>query len=160
MSQQSHDLQAIETWAASLLANLSSTKRRQIAHQIAKELSKSQQDRIKAQLQPDGTPFTPRKQRKNLKGKQGRIKRQKAAMFNKIRLAKYLKAEATANEASVGFNGRVAEIARVHQYGLTDKVSEKQSAEVKYPVRELLGLIGNDIENLKIQVLKLSIKDH
>ncbi len=153
MSDQSHDLQAIETWAASLLAKLSSTKRRQIAHQIAKELRKSQQDRIKAQLQPDGTPFTPRKQRKNLKGKQGRIKRQRAAMFNKIRLAKYLKAEATANEARVGFNGRVAEIARVHQYGLTDKVSEKQNVEVKYPVRELLGIKPDDLEQIKGAIL-------
>ncbi len=72
MSEQSHQLNAIETWAATLLANLSGTKRRHIANQIAKELRKSQQERIKAQLQPDGTPFTPRKQRKNLKGKQGR----------------------------------------------------------------------------------------
>lgn len=151
------ELQGIETWAASLLSNLSSTKRRQIASQIAKELRKSQQDRIKAQLQPDGTPFTPRKQRKNLKGKQGRIKRQRAAMFNKIRLAKYLKAEATANEASVGFNGRVAEIARVHQYGLMDKVSEKQSATVKYPVRELLRLNDKEIESIKTTILRSTL---
>ncbi len=64
-------------------------------------------------------------------------------MFNKIRLAKYFKTAANANEASVGFDGRVAEIARVHQYGLTDKVGEKRGVVVKHPVRELLGLAAD-----------------
>ncbi|AMO93633.1 phage virion morphogenesis family protein [Collimonas fungivorans] len=63
--------------------------------------------------------------RRNLRGKKGRITRQKAAIFEKIRMQKNLKTEQDENQLSVGFFGRVARIVRVHQEGLKDKVSKK-----------------------------------
>ena len=61
---------------------------------MAIDLRRSQTQRIKAQQGPDGAAYPPQKRRKELKGKKGRIKRQKGAMFAKIRPAKHLKVKA------------------------------------------------------------------
>ncbi len=64
--------------------------------------------------------------------------RQKA-MFRKLRNGRNLRAGATDLEAWIGFSGRAAEIARVHQEGLRDKPALKGRA-VRYAERGLLGL--------------------
>ncbi|MFZ6772318.1 phage virion morphogenesis protein [Undibacterium sp. SXout7W] len=132
------DLTQLESWAGALLAKLDPAARRKLTLQLAQELRRNQQQRVKAQQNPDGTPYAPRKQRKNLRGKQGRIKKQKASMFNKLRTNTHLKAKADGNGLEVGFYGRVARIARVHQYGLRDKISAG-GGEVLYDRRELIG---------------------
>ncbi|WP_080207495.1 phage virion morphogenesis protein, partial [Salmonella enterica] len=70
------------------------------------------------------------------RSKKGRIKRQ---MFAKLRTTKYLKTAASADSASVQFDGKVQRIARVHHYGLRDRVSRK-GPEVRYAERHLLGI--------------------
>lgn len=64
-------------------------------------------------------------------------------MFAKLRTAKYLKTNATADAAVVAFTGRAARIARVHQYGLTDRVTPN-GPRVRYARRELLGFSEED----------------
>ena len=59
-------------------------------------------------------------------------------MFAKLRTTKYLKTAASADSASVQFEGKVQRIARVHHYGLRDRVSSK-GPEVRYAERKLLG---------------------
>ncbi|SDA21565.1 phage virion morphogenesis protein [Sphingomonas sp. NFR15] len=84
-------------------------------------------------------PVTPEEQNKGA-GKfrrQGRI-RQKA-MFRKLRNGRNLRADATDREAWIGFTGRAAEIARVHQDGLSDRPAAK-AKPVRYARRVLLGL--------------------
>ncbi|WP_442783294.1 phage virion morphogenesis protein [Collimonas fungivorans] len=137
------DLHALEAWAGALLAQLQPGQRRSITRKIAQDLRRSQVQRIANQQAPDGAPYAKRKNRKNLRGKKGRIKRQKAAMFEKIRTQKNLKIEQDENQLSVGFFGRVARIARVHQEGLTDKVS-KIGPTYHYPARPLLGFSATD----------------
>ncbi|PFH10997.1 phage virion morphogenesis protein [Collimonas sp. PA-H2] len=137
------DLHALEAWAGTLLAQIQPGQRRVVTRRIAQDLRRSQAQRIASQQAPDGTPYAARKQRKNLRGKKGRIKRQKAAMFEKIRTLKNLKIEQDENQLSVGFFGRVARIARVHQEGLTDKVAKKGPA-YRYPARPLLGFSATD----------------
>lgn len=76
-------------------------------------------------------------------------------MFTKIRSAKYLKQKHNASTVSVGFFGNVARIARVHQYGLRDRVAQN-GPEVQYEKRELLGFTEQDkamIEQLLIEHL-------
>lgn len=68
--------------------------------------------------------------------RKGSIRR--AAMFRKLRNGRNLRAGATDREAWVGFSGRAAEIARVHQEGLQDKPAAK-ARPVRYARRELLG---------------------
>jgi phage virion morphogenesis protein len=135
------DLEALEDWAAGLLGQLQPAARNQLARSIGQALRRSQQQRIIAQRNPDGSKYAPRKQR-NLRGKQGRIKRQ-VKMFKKLRTASFLKVQGDSNEISVGFTGRVARIARVHQYGLTDRAG-RGAPEMNYEQREILGLTVTD----------------
>lgn len=149
------DLQALDDWLAPLLANLTPTKRRQLARQLARDLRRSQAQRIAAQLNVDGSRYEARKatlrdRKATLRDRKGRIR---GAMFAKIRQATHLKAQATADEASVGFSGRVARIASVHQLGLRDRV-RPDGPEVTYPRRQLLGFSPTEREHLREQILK------
>ncbi|NWC43581.1 phage virion morphogenesis protein [Pseudomonas tolaasii] len=143
-------LEALETWAAGLLEQLQPAARNQLARSIGQELRRSQQKRVQTQLNPDGSKFAPRKKR-DLRGKQGRIQR-KVEMFKKLRTASYMKARGDSNAVTVGFTGRIARIARVHQYGLKDR-AEKSAPEVRYEQREVLGFTGADIELIRDQLL-------
>ncbi|ENE4179320.1 phage virion morphogenesis protein [Enterobacter kobei] len=118
----------------SLIAALSPAARRKLAGEIAKELRKSQQQRIKQQKKPDGSPYQARK-RQPLRAKTGRIKR---AMFQKLRTSRYMKATGRENSAVVEFTGKVQRIAQVHQYGLKDRPNP-HSRDVQYAARQLLG---------------------
>lgn len=75
-------------------------------------------------------------------------------MFNKIRLTSNLKAQATPDEASVGFAGRVARIASVHQFGLRDLV-KPGGPEYTYPKRELIGFTESDVARIREMVLNV-----
>lgn len=73
-------------------------------------------------------------------------------MFRRLRTARFLKARATSEGASVGFTGVAARIARVHQYGLRDRVNDS-GAMASYPRRELLGLSKTDRMMIARQVI-------
>lgn len=126
-----------------LIAALSPAARRKLAGEIAKELRKSQQQRIKLQKAPDGSPYQARK-RQPLRAKTGRIKR---AMFQKLRTSRYMKATGRENSAVVEFTGKVQRIARVHQHGLKDRPN-RNSRDVQYEARPLLGFDTNDLKEV------------
>lgn len=128
-------------YADGILSQLSAQNRTKLAREMAKKLRESNRKRITSQIQPDGTAFTPRKP-KNLRGKQGKIRRK---MFSKIRTIKYLKISANANSATVSFLGNVQKIAKVHQHGLRDRVNRKTEYRIVYPKRELLGISHTDL---------------
>lgn len=151
------DLEALEDWAAGLLGQLQPAARNQLARSIGQALRRNQQQRIIAQRNPDGSKYAPRKQR-NLRGKQGRIKRQ-VQMFKKLRTASFLKVQGDSNAISVGFTGRVARIGRVHQYGLKDR-AERGAPEVKYEQREVLGFTGEDLDLIRDSLLKHLTKNN
>lgn len=134
-------LEAFDDRLAALIANLSPAARKEMARTIAKRLRAGQQQNIKRQQAPDGTPFTPRKTQP-ARSKKGRVKRE---MFKKLRTAKYMKAKAGADEAVVEFAGNVQRMARVHHYGLRDRPA-RGSKEVQYEARPLLGLTRKDLE--------------
>ncbi|EZP41413.1 phage virion morphogenesis protein [Janthinobacterium lividum] len=133
------DLHALEAWAGALLVKLQPAQRRAINHKVAIDLRRSQAQRIKVQQGPDGAAYPARKRRKEFKGKNGRIKRQKAAMFAKIRTAKHMKVKASSDQIEVGFFGWVARVARVHQFGQQEKIAQTGSL-YRYAERPLLGL--------------------
>jgi phage virion morphogenesis protein len=150
------ELSIIEKWASTLLAKLSPAARRNVMRDIARVLRRSQQARIAAQKNPDGSAYDPRKPRvkkngKSLRDKRGRLKR--TAMFAKLRTTRYLKLEADANGLAIGFDGRVARVARVHQLGETDRVAPG-GVEVKYPARALLGFSDADRDLIRDTLLK------
>ena len=135
------DLQRVDDWLKALLANLEPAARNRMMRQLAQELRRSQQQNIRLQRNPDGTAFEPR--RVTARSKKGRIKRQ---MFAKLRTTKYLKTAATADYASVQFDGKVQRIARVHHYGLRDRV-RRNGPEARYPARRLLG-VNDEVETI------------
>ncbi|SFU01454.1 phage virion morphogenesis protein [Halomonas saccharevitans] len=143
------DLQALEDWVTPMLAQLDRKARRTLARKVAQDLRRAQRERIKAQQNPDGTPYAPRKPQH--RAQQGAIRRR--TMFTKIRTAKYLKARGTAEGAEVGFVGRVAHIARVHQEGLRARV-DRDGPRVSYPERRLLGLSDADHQLIQDSVLR------
>lgn len=146
------DFKPFDDKLVGLIGALSPAGRRKLAAEIAKELRKSQQQRIKLQKAPDGTPYQARK-RQPLRAKKGRIKR---AMFQKLRTSRYMKASGRENSAVVEFTGKVQRIARIHQLGLKDRPNP-HSQDMQYPERQLLGFSLNDkklIEDICIKHLK------
>lgn len=133
------NLQKVDAWLAALLANLEPAARKRMMRELAQQLRRTQQNNIRLQRNPDGAGYEPR--RVTARTKKGRIKRQ---MFAKLRTTKYLKTAASADSASVEFAGQVQRIARVHHYGLRDRVSQK-GPEVRYTERRLLG-VNDDVE--------------
>ena len=142
------DLQRVDDWLAALLANLEPAARNRMMRQLAQELRRSQQQNIRLQRNPDGTAFEPR--RVTARSKKGRIKRK---MFAKLRTTKYLKTVSSADSASVQFVNGVQRIARVHHYGLREKINNSKK-QIKYSPRKLLG-INSDVEGLLVNLLFL-----
>jgi phage virion morphogenesis protein len=142
------ELKVVEDRLNALINNLSAPARKEMARNIAKKLRASQQDNIKRQQAPDGTPFKPRKTQPDRR-KKGRVKRE---MFAKLRTAKYMKAQADSDEAVVSFTGRVQRMARVHHYGLRDRPSLK-GKEVQYEARPLLGINNDDLKEIESLIL-------
>lgn len=147
------DLAALEDWVAPLLAKLQPAEVRALARQIATELRRSQAQRIAQQQAPDGSAYAPRKAQpaQRLREGQGAIRR--GAMFKKLRTVRHLKAQASEQQAAVGFLGRVARIARVHHEGLRDEVTPG-GPQVVYPARELLGFSQADRQRIRDAVLE------
>ncbi|HBW5656551.1 phage virion morphogenesis protein [Klebsiella pneumoniae] len=146
-----NDFKPFEDKLAGLIAALSPAGRRRMTADIAKKLRQRQQQRIKSQKAPDGSPFAPRK-RQPVRAKKGRIKRE---MFAKLRTNRFMKATGNDSAAVVEFTGKVQRITRVHQYGLSDKPTPN-SVETKYIKRQLLGFNEDDgkiVEGIMINYL-------
>jgi len=142
------ELQLVNDRLEALISSLSAPARKEMARTIAKKLRASQQQNIKRQQAPDGTPFKARKTQP-VRSKKGRIKRE---MFAKLRTAKYMKTQARPNEAVIEFAGNVQRMARVHHYGLRDRPSRK-GKEVQYDSRPLLGISERDLNMLEETIL-------
>lgn len=144
------NLHKVDEWLAALLANLEPAARQRMMRELAQELRRNQQNNIRLQRNPDGSGYEPRKV--TARTKKGRIKRQ---MFAKLRTAKYLKTAASADSASVQFASGVQRIARVHHYGLRDRVSHN-GPQVQYTQRRLIGkneALNNIIQDILLDSL-------
>lgn len=144
----SDELTALENKLSGIIATVEPPARRKLAREIGARLRKSQALRIAAQQNPDGTPFAKRSVGDLSKIRSGvfralilwRIKQRQRAMFRKIRTTKFMRVEATSDAAVLTFANSVQHMARVHQYGLRDKVEHKSCAPIaKYPARQLFG---------------------
>lgn len=141
------DLNRLTSWANGLLASISPAARRQLAGEMARTLRASQALRIRANLQPDGSPMAPRKPQPKLKKNRGRLRRK---MFFKISNPSWLKARANEHQAVVEFVGTANHLATIHQYGLKDRIKGR---EISYPARELLGITVQECDQLETTLL-------
>ncbi|MDO3616483.1 phage virion morphogenesis protein [Ralstonia pseudosolanacearum] len=136
------EFRELEAWLAGMLTRMDAPARRVLARAVAVELRRRQAARIAEQRNPDGSPYAPRKPQ--LRHRKGHIRR---AMFARLRLARYMKAEVDANTAVVTFVNKARRIAAVHHFGLRDRVN-KSGLMAQYPARELLGLDAADVETV------------
>ncbi|HID9470944.1 TPA: phage virion morphogenesis protein [Serratia liquefaciens] len=143
-----NELSPFDTRLAGLITALSPQSRKSLAVAVSKRLRASQQQNIKRQQAPDGTPYAPRKTPlRNTKRLRDR------AMFSKLRTARYMKAKGSGDEAVVEFVGRVKRMANVHHYGLRDQPTP-HSADVKYEARPLLGFSTADVKMIETAVIE------
>lgn len=143
-----NELSPFYTRLAGLITALSPQSRKSLAVAVSKRLRASQQQNIKRQQAPDGTPYAPRKTPlRNTKRLRDR------AMFSKLRTARYMKAKGSGDDAVVEFVGRVKRMANVHHYGLRDRPSP-HSAAVKYEARPLLGFSTADVKMIETAVIE------
>lgn len=142
------NLQQVDAWLAALLNQMEPAQRSRMLREVARDVRKIQQGNITAQRTPDGTAWEPK--RVTARTKKGRIRRK---MFMKLKTAKYLKAQADASQAEVSFTGQVQRIARVHHYGLRDKVNRRGTV-VKYAERPLLGVNSNVSDTVRDTLLR------
>jgi phage virion morphogenesis protein len=142
------ELHEVDAWLAALLSQLEPTARKKMLREVAHDVRRIQQANITAQRSPDGTVWEPR--RVSARSKKGRIRR---GMFAKLKTAKYLKAKTDADAAEVAFIPGVQKLARVHHYGLRDRVS-RRGPMVKYAQRQLIGLNSQDETMIKDVILR------
>ncbi|WP_251978561.1 phage virion morphogenesis protein [Salinicola avicenniae] len=205
------DLQRLESWAGPLIEKLEPGQRRKLSREIGVALRKSQQQRIRRQQNPDGTPYRSRVGQKQTRRARRRLRfiyekpghapeereilnwfatpetyfgfdqkhagelrtfkkrrvirilerdltpvidprakrnqgKASEAMFQKLRTARYLKLKANADHVAVGYEGRIAHIARIHQEGQNAPING--FLRYDYPERELLGATPDDIERV------------
>lgn len=147
------DLTAIEPWLDGIMARLEPGERLKVARRIGQMLRRRNAERIRANVQPDGSSMEPRKIARD---KRGRIRGRKGKMFPKTGLAKNIQVRADADEVEVSFKQPVAGAARVHHYGLIDRVSRNAGApRVRYPIRRLLGINDEDRDMILAEVSKM-----
>ena len=137
------EFQALNDYLAPLLTKLSDAERRKLEMSIARKVRASQKTRITRQQNPDGSAFVPRKKR--LRDKKNKIKNK---MFNLIKTSKYMQIERNADGVAIGFMNRVANIARVHQYGLRDRVD--RAARRRGADRDHLRVEGSGIHAVPV----------
>lgn len=143
-----NELSPFDAHLAGLITALSPQSRKSLAVAVSKRLRASQQQNIKRQQAPDGTPYAPRKTPlRNTKRLRDR------AMFSKLRTTRYMKAKGSGDDAVVEFVGRVQRMANVHHYGLRDRPSP-HSDPVKYEERPLLGFSPEDIKVIESVVVE------
>ena len=146
-----NELEPLISELQSLIEKASPAARRQLASQIAKQLRASQAARIKANQNPDGSPYEARKPQQFLgRKRKGRIRK---AMFGKLIRTRWLKGKGSASEATVSFIGSATRIANVHQYGLRDRVN-KHGTEATFPQRELLGLTRDEENKIETTIVE------
>jgi len=137
------ELHEVDAWLAALLSQLEPAARKKMLREVARDVRHIQQANITAQRSPHGTAWEPR--RVSARSKKGRIRR---GMFAKLKTTTYLKVKTDADAAEVAFIPGVQKLARVHHYGLRDRVS-RRGPMVKYAERPLLGVNGEVEKKLR-----------
>lgn len=132
------DLSYLPQHLAKIAQGFSPAQMSRLQRQMAIKLRREQSKRITAQQNVDGSSYAPRKPQRPKKGKQG--KKVRAKMMNTIKKAAHLRIQQRTDGFDIGYTGRMAQIASVHQYGLTSRVDARRGTTAAYPVRELIGI--------------------
>ncbi|CAN7512614.1 phage virion morphogenesis protein [Acidovorax sp. LjRoot129] len=133
---------------------MTEAERRVLARDVARYLRAGNVANMRAQQAPDGTPWEPRKPNalRQARGAVRRTVNKPLPMFQKLHTAKHLKAQGLADEAVLQFVGRADRIARVHHFGLEDRV-KPGGPTYRYPTRRLLSITADQVERIRDLVI-------
>lgn len=135
-------------WLDDFSEKLAPSQKKELMRILAQGMRLRFKSRITAQRDPDGKNFIPRK-----RDQIGNIKRQ-GAMFKSIN--KQLKTTYTAVQAEIGFSGRTAYVASVHQHGKIIRPTSK-AKPTRYAIRELVGF-GEDDQLWAMSIIENYLK--
>jgi len=142
----SNDLEKISKYADGVISALDNKSRRALAYKIAITMRRQNAMRINTQIEPSGKKFTPRTI-------YARKKQQRRKMFSKIKQRQYLKTKASSNYAQIHFAFSVAQIAKTHHLGLSEKAKTIKKT-IYYPKRELLGITAQDLNQIDMIIIQ------
>ena len=150
------DFTALEAWAEGMLRKLQPAQQRRLLVDVARRLRTANAQRMRAQQDPEGQAWEPRKPPgPALRSRREQLRQQaqqRQPMFAKLRQQKHLKARAAGAAAVVEFASRAQRIARVHHLGLRDRV-KPGGPEYDYPERPLMGFPQGYEDQLKDRIL-------
>lgn len=131
-----------QTWLKNATAALDDSERIAVTRRIATTLKSRHARRIAQNIAPDGSRHTPRKAKVGrFREKKGRHRKKTGLMFKKT--SRLLKTVYTSHRAEIGYDGKIADIMAVHQYGQTIRPSQK-ARPTTYPVRQTVGFSPED----------------
>ena len=147
MNDPDDPLLELDEFLSAVLQGFSPAARKSAARKMGMGLRKSSTDRIRRNVEPDGSQMAKRRsrldQRGQLRGKAG------AKMFRKLRYARNLKLRANADGLELSFKGGASRIAKIHHFGLRGFVGRAPDGSRvfhRYDERELLGFSDADRE--------------
>ncbi len=139
-------LAALDEWFGQMLEGLSPTQRRRAAMKLGQALRKSNLDRIRRNVEPDGGPMEKRKARLD---QRGRVRRQSGGkMFRKLRYARMWKIKALPDSVEISL-AKGDSLASTHHFGLrgfVGRAPDGSKVYTRYPERRLLGFSDADRE--------------
>ncbi|MBS7819049.1 phage virion morphogenesis protein [Wohlfahrtiimonas chitiniclastica] len=125
-----------------LIKALSPVERKKLAKSLGMVVRRSAGQRIKKNVDPEGSAFVPRKPQK--------YSMKKGKMFKRLSQLRRLSIIATDQGVNVQYkSGLDGYIAGVHQFGKSSIVNRKKRLKHKYPVRELFGITNDDQKALE-----------
>ena len=141
----SDNLHALDAELERLLNAVDRPALRKTSRKLAQGLRKRNQQRQAKQQDPDGSAWEPRKAQRQT------IAQRK--MMLGLRKTQHFTIKQRADAILIGYTGRAARIARVHQFGMRDKPAPK-AKPVNYAPRQLLGVTASDQAWIRDQLLQ------
>lgn len=147
------DLARFDEWFGRILAGLEPAQRKRAAIKLGQALRRSNLKRIGDNVEPDGSAMTPRKPRRDRRGRLRR--RQPGKMFKGLRRLRNWKIHGDADGVEIRpATGSVDKVAAVSQFGEVATVGYLRNGtpiRTRYAVRRLLGF-GPEDEHLALEI--------
>jgi len=143
------DFQHLENWMTTAIESLSPASQKKLARRIGIIVRRSNQKNITKQQGPNGEKWAPRKSR----SRHGQVAKKRKMMMG-LRKARRMRIDVNSEGVRIGFRGRNAQIAAVHQYGERDQVAQ-DGPTIEYPVRPVLGFSDDLLSEIEDEILAL-----
>lgn len=135
-----HNLDGLDAWIAATLAALSPAAQVKLLRKVGQDLRRANVRRMTAQQTPDGASWASRKN-----------PARRGKMMQKLRTGRHLRLTVSRGELRLGWAGRDGRLARIHHYGLRDRL---QYGMAQYPARELIGISAADEALIRDSIIR------